>query len=186
MKRFGDRIDITAIPAGALWVTDGHTNLQPGFQSYTPGVAFGVRLTSYIAVEAETAWAISQRQELNFDGQDVGSFKTPTLFGYTGNVIVNALPSDRKVVPYAVGGIGGMFLSQRVDLGIDDGSNFFIGDVGGGAKIMFGKLGIRGDYRFLALRAQEDDQSFVGERTRYGHRAYVGLVIAPGRSTSGS
>jgi hypothetical protein len=183
---FGDRLDITAIPAGALWVRDGDTSAQPGFQSYVPGGALNVRLTRYISVEGEGAFAIGTRQAFVFDGQEEGRFKTPTLFGYTGSVLVNAVPYDKKFVPYGVAGIGGMFMSSRRELGINDGSNFFIGEFGGGAKVMFGKWGVRGDYRFFGLRAQNADASFVGEKTRFANRVYAGLVIAPGRESSGS
>lgn len=183
---FGDRLDITAIPAGGLWVRDGKTRAQPGFQSYVPGGALNVRLTRYVSVEGEGAFAIGTRQAFVFDGQEEGRFKTPTLFGYTGSVLVNAVPDERKIVPYGVAGIGGMFMSSRRELGIDDGSNFFISEFGGGAKVMFGKWGVRGDYRFFALRAQNDDVAFVGDKTRYANRVYAGLVIAPGRDSSGS
>jgi hypothetical protein len=183
---FGDRIDITAIPAGGLWVRDGKTSAQPGFQSYVPGGALNIKLTRYVSVEGEGAFAVGTRQAFVFDGQEEGRFKTPTLFGYTGSVLVNAVSDERKIVPYGAAGIGGMFMSSRRELGIDDGSNFFISEVGGGAKVMFGKWGVRGDYRFFALRAQNDDVSFVGDKTRFANRFYAGLVIAPGRESSGS
>jgi hypothetical protein len=181
---FGDRIDITTIPAGALWVRSGKTSAQPSFQSYVPGAAVGVKLSQYIAVEGEAAWGIGSRQELKFDGSRDGFFKTPLLFGYSASVLVNAVPSDRMVVPYGVAGIGGMHLSSREELGILNSSNFFIGEVGAGVKVMFGKWGVRGDYRFLSLRAQEEDTSFVGPQTRFGNRIYAGVVVAPGRHSS--
>jgi hypothetical protein len=185
IDRFADRLDITGIPAGALWVTSGKTSAQPKFQSYAPGAALGIKLTDYIGVEGEAVWGIGTRQALDFKGADEGRFKTPTLFGYTVSGIVNALPSDRKIVPYGAVGLGGMFLSSREELGIGNSRNFFTGEVGGGAKVMFGKWGVRGDYRFLAVRADEHDTSFVGPNTRYAHRLYAGVVVAPGRDTSG-
>src|SRR5262245_12325754 len=62
-KRFS-RLDITGIPAGALWIREGDTAAQPHFDSYVPGAAVGVKLTNYLDVEGETAWGVGRSQEL--------------------------------------------------------------------------------------------------------------------------
>ena len=179
-ERFS-RLDITGIPAGALWVREGDTAAQPRFDSYVPGAAVGVKLTNYLDVEGETAWGIGRRQELKFEDESLGQFKTPTLFGYSGNLVVNLLPSQHRFIPYALGGLGGLHVSRRDDLAVND-DNFLTGDVGGGVKVMWGQIGVRGDYRFLAMHGKDSETSpFVGTDTRYGNRIYAGVVYAPGR-----
>ena len=186
MKRFTERINITAIPVGMVFVREGDTALQPGFNNYVPGAAFAVKLTDRVDVEGELAWGIGRTQDLKFHSEDVGKFKSPDLFGYNGNVLVNLVPSDHMFVPYAIGGIGGMRVSTREELGIDTSENFFTGDFGGGAKVMWGPIGIRGDYRFFAVHTNSGDAPFLGDTTRYGQRIYAGVVIAPGRHKSSS
>ena len=185
-KRFTERVNITAIPSGVVFVRQGDTALQPGFNNYVPGAAVAVKLTDRIDVEGELAWGIGRTQDLKFHSEDVGTFKSPDLFGCNGNVLVNLVPSDHMFVPYAIGGIGGMHVSTREELGIDSSENFLTGDFGGGAKVMWGPIGIRGDYRFFAVRTNNGDAPFLGDATRYGHRIYAGVVIAPGRHKTSS
>jgi hypothetical protein len=40
-----------------------------------------------------------------------------------------------------------------------------------------GRWGLRGDYRFTAVRSRDDAPAFFGQNTRYGHRIYVGVLI---------
>jgi hypothetical protein len=40
-----------------------------------------------------------------------------------------------------------------------------------------GRWGLRGDYRFIAVHADDQAPSFFGRETRYGHRIYGGVVI---------
>src|SRR5882672_7602204 len=59
------------------------------------------------------------------------------------------------------------------------GGTFLTGNVGGGVKWYASndRWGLRGDYRFTAVRDKDDAPSFFGRDTRYGHRAYGGLII---------
>ena len=181
-----ERITITAIPMRRLFVLKGQTMMQPAFNSYGPGGAVGIKLTDWVGVEGELAWTVSKTQNLRFEGRDLGVFKTPGLFGYSGNVIVNLISGDRIVVPYVTVGVGGVHASAREELGLMSSENFLAHDAGAGAKVMWGPIGVRGDYRFFTLRTESDDRSFLGGGTRHGHRIYCGLVIAPGRHRVGS
>jgi hypothetical protein len=95
----------------------------------------------------------------------------------TGNVIVK-LPGH-AVVPYVTGGAGGLTLYERERLGIFNSDTFLTGNVGGGAKWYApnGRWGIRGDYRFQAVRSKDDAPEFFGQETRYGHRVYGSVMI---------
>ena len=177
------RFDITAIPLGALWVRSGDTDAEAPFDNYSPGAAVAMRLTHNLNVEGETAWGVGRTQNLKFGDGTEARFKTPNMFGYSGNVMLNLLPIERRIVPYAIGGIGGLHVSSRDDLGVDS-SNFLTGDIGGGVKVMWHQFGIRGDYRFFAMHGNDDESSpFVGTDTRAGNRVYAGFVFAPGRQS---
>ena len=56
---------------------------------------------------------------------------------------------------------------------------FLTGNVGGDVKwyASNGRWGLRGDYRFTAVRDKDDAPSFFGRDTRYGHRVYGGLIV---------
>jgi hypothetical protein len=75
-------------------------------------------------------------------------------------------------VPYVTGGIGGLTMLQRASLGVNSAETFLTGDVGGGLKWYApnGRWGVRGDYRFIAVRSRDDAPAFFGQETRYGHR----------------
>ena len=68
---------------------------------------------------------------------------------------------------------------QRASLGINSTDTFLTGDVGGGLKwyATNGRWGVRGDYRFIAVRANDDAPAFFGQETRYGHRVYGAVTI---------
>ena len=97
---------------------------------------------------------------------------------YSGNVVISA-PTRSSLVPYAAGGIGGLTNLQQVNLGITSNETFLTGDVGGGLKwyAANGRWGLRGDYRFFAVRSNADAAAFFGQDTRYGHRVYGAFVI---------
>jgi hypothetical protein len=81
----------------------------------------------------------------------------------TGNLVVSA-PTRASIVPYVTGGVGGLTMFQRASLGINSTDTFLTGDVGGGLKwyATNGRWGVRGDYRFIAVRADDDAPTFFG------------------------
>jgi hypothetical protein len=68
---------------------------------------------------------------------------------------------------------------KRANLGINSTDTFLTGDVGGGLKWYAnnGRWGVRGDYRFIAVRANDTAPAFFGQETRYGHRVYGAVII---------
>ena len=84
-------------------------------------------------------------------------------------------------MPYITGGLGGLTMLERSGLGIDDPETFLTGNVGAGLKWFNGRWGLRGDYRFLAVRSKDDAPAFFGLENRYGHRVYGGILINTGR-----
>jgi hypothetical protein len=138
-----------------------------------------VNFNRYVGVEGEVSGALGIKQDLQFGGQR-STLKTPNALDYSGNLVLSAA-NRSSVVPYVIGGIGGLSLLDTASLGINQTETFLTGNVGGGVKWFNGRWGVRGDYRFVAVRSKDDAPGFFGQETRYGHRVYGGVLINAGR-----
>lgn len=182
-------LEVTIIPGGGMFFTGG-TN-SPSFGNYQIGVAPAYNFNRIVGVEGEIGGSIGiSDQNVLFTGPvncpslPVGtsvcglSGKAPNTLNYSGNLVVNA-PAGHSVVPYATGGIGGMTMFQRASLGVTSSQTFLTGNVGGGVKWYApnGRWGLRGDYRFIAVRSENSAPLFFGRDNRYGHRIYGAVII---------
>jgi hypothetical protein len=170
---------VTIIPGGGTFFTEGKDTNGPSFGSYDLGAGVEVGFNRYVGIEGEVSGALGVTQDLQFGGQ-TSNLKTPNLLNYTGNIVVST-PNRSSVVPYLTGGVGGVTLFDKASLGINDTETFLTGNVGGGLKWFGGRWGLRGDYRFIAVRSKDDAPSFFGQETRYGHRVYGGILVNTGR-----
>ena len=170
---------VTLIPAGGTFFTEGKDSNGPSFGNYDVGGAVAVNFNRYVGVEAEVSGALGVSQNLQFAGVTADR-RTPHLVNYSGNLVVSA-PNPSSVVPHIIGGIGGLSLLEKADLGITGTETFLSGNVGGGVAWYAGRWGLRGDYRFTAVRSKDDAPDFFGRETRYGHRVYAGLILNAGR-----
>ena len=170
---------VTVIPGGATFFTEGKNTKGPSFGSYSLGAGVEFNFNRYIGVEGEVSGGLGVTQNLQFTGGTLNA-KTPDLINYSGNLVVSA-PNKTAVVPYVTGGIGGLSLFEKESLGIADTQTFFTSNVGGGVSWYAGRWGLRGDYRFIALKSKEDAPAFFGQETRYGHRVYGGVLLNVGR-----
>jgi hypothetical protein len=171
------RVDVTLYPSGHLLATDGKVEGQPGFRSNAPTAGVAVNLSSYIALEGEFTGAFGVTQDL----AALGSGKTPSMIGYSGNIVANLAPRH-MLQPYLAVGVGGMRMLARESLGVRHAENLETANAGGGLKIMFGQWGLRADYRFIGFGTTDDNaSSFIGSDVRHAHRISAGFIIAPGR-----
>ena len=171
---------ITIIPGGATFFTEGNTSKGPSFGNYDLGGAVAVNFNRFIAVEGEVSGALGITQDLALSG-GTSNLKTPNLLNYSGNVVLSA-PNHSSVVPYVTGGVGGVSVFEKQALGITGTQTFFTSNVGGGVNWYAGRWGgLRGDYRFVALKSKDDAPAFFGQETRYGHRVYGGVLLNVGR-----
>jgi len=168
-------VEVTVIPAGGTFFTS--KNGAPTFGDYTLGGTVTYNINRIVGIEGEVGGSVGIAQDLAFGGS-TSSLKTPNTVTYSGNLVLSA-PTHTSVVPYVTGGIGGLTLFDRPALGIVNTDSFLTGNVGGGVKWYApnGRWGIRGDYRFLALRGQDTGAAFLGQDNRYGHRVYGGIII---------
>jgi len=170
---------VTIIPAGGTFFTESKNSTGPSFGNYAVGGSVAVNLNRYVGVEGEVSGAIGVSQSLSFAGVTADR-TTPHILNYSGNVVLSA-PNRSAVVPYVTGGVGGLNLFETAGLGINDTESFLTGNVGGGVTWYAGRWGIRGDYRFIAVRSKDDAPAFFGTDTRYGHRVYAGLILNAGK-----
>ena len=170
---------VTIIPGGATFFTEGKDTKGPSFGNYGLGAGVTVNFNRFVGVEGEVSGALGVRQDLNFASGTTNE-KSPDLLNYSGNLVVSA-PNHTSVVPYVTGGIGGLTLFDKASLGIGTTETFLTGNLGGGVQWFNGRWGLRGDYRFIAVRSKDDAPSFFGGETRYGHRIYGGVLINVGR-----
>ena len=172
-------VQVTLIPGGATLFTEGKNSQGPSFGNYDLGAGLAVNFNRYIGIEGEVSGALGIAQDLQLGGA-TSNLKTPNLLNYSGNLVLYAA-NRSSVVPYVTGGIGGLSAFERPGLGINNTETFLTGNVGGGLNWYAGRWGLRGDYRFVAVRAKDDAPDFFGQETRYGHRVYGGVILNVGR-----
>jgi hypothetical protein len=170
---------VTIIPGGATFFTEGTEAKGPSFGNYDLGAGVTVNFNRFIGIEGEVSGALGITQDLTLPG-GTSNLRTPNLLNYSGNLVVSAA-NRTSVVPYVTGGIGGASVFQKESLGILDTQTFLTSNVGGGVNWYAGRWGLRGDYRFIALKSKDDAPAFFGQETRYGHRVYGGVLLNVGR-----
>jgi hypothetical protein len=169
-------VAVTIIPGGATFFTESSNAKGPSFGNYGLGGAVALNFNRWVGVEGEVSGDLGVTQDLQLSGV-TSNLKSPNLLNYSGNVIVHAA-NHTSITPYATGGIGGLTLFNNAALGISNTDTFLTGNVGGGVEwFSNGRWGLRGDYRFIAVRSKDDASSFFGQDTRYGHRIYGAVVI---------
>ncbi len=169
-------LEVTVIPGGATFFTAKGSS--PEFGNYTYGAAVTYNINRFVGVEGEVDGTAGIAQDLDFGAGVVTNSRTPNSVLYNGNVVLSA-PTGHSVVPFITGGVGGLTMYQRPELGVASTETFLTGNVGGGVKWYApnGRWGFRADYRFLAVRANDQAPAFFGQDTRYGHRIYGAVII---------
>ena len=170
---------VTIIPGGATFFTEGKDTKGPSFGNYNLGAGVTVNFNRFVGVEGEVSGALGITQDLTLAG-GTSNLKTPDLLNYSGNLVISA-PNRSSVVPYVTGGVGGLSVFEKQTLGITGTQTFFTSNVGGGLNWYAGRWGLRGDYRFIAIKSKDDAPAFFGQETRYGHRVYGGVLLNVGR-----
>jgi hypothetical protein len=171
------KVEITIIPGGWTHFTKATTTAEPSFGNYDLGGAVALNFNRMIGVEGEIGGSIGRTQSLIGFGAPTLKEKSPSMLGYSGNVVFNA--AGHQVVPFATAGIGGLTLYRRETLGVMSTQSYLVGNVGGGVKWFApnNRWGVRGDYRLEIVNSKTLASPFFGLATRYGNRIYGGIVI---------
>jgi hypothetical protein len=175
------RVEIGAFPGGGMFFTQSNDGNAPDFGNYALGGTFAYNVNRWVGVEGDGGGSLGVHQEFRLGQTQFRDQRSPNTWMYSGNVVLNALGSDRAVVPYATGGLGGLTLCPCAggkDLGIDNYETYFTGNVGGGVKwFSTHHVGVRADYRFFMVRNRDNAPLFFGTGTRHGHRVQAGLIF---------
>lgn len=172
-------VEVTYMPVGAAFFTSKGNS--PSFGNYGFGTSVTFNVNSYVGVEGELATMIATTSDLQF-GDLNHHTKSPNMLSYTGNVVYHPWGNrglGNGFHPYATGGVGGLTMFERPELGITDDVTFLAGNVGGGLKWYApnNRWGIRGDYRFIATESKDSAPAFFGRDSRYAHRVYGAVII---------
>src|SRR5262249_42091014 len=168
-------VEVTYMPAGGAFFMS--KNNSPSFGNYGFGTAVTWNVNSFIGVEGELGTMIATSSDLQF-GNVNSHIKAPNMLSYNGNVVVSPF-TGHAIVPYGTGGIGGLTMFERPELGVMDDVTFLTGNVGGGVKWYApnNRWGLRGDYRFMATDSKNSAPAFFGRDPRYAHRVYAAVII---------
>jgi hypothetical protein len=176
------RIEFGAFPVGAVVFTRSEHAQEPEFGNFALGATLTLRVNRWIGLEGEIGNAVGVHQRLALGSGSVDA-RSPNLYAYNANLVVNPLRAGTAIVPYIAGGVGGLTLEasdHAARLGISLGVTYLAGNAGGGTKWYFNdRWGVRADYRLLIVRAAAEAPEFFGKAgVRYGHRAYGGLLFS--------
>jgi hypothetical protein len=176
------RVEIAGFPTGGMFFRGISNDQEPKFENYALGAAFTYNVNPFIGVEGEFGNAVGVHQKITFGGTQLTDQRSPSMYAYTGNIVVNPFRNTRVVVPYATAGLGGSTLREKTDvhnLGVLDNTTYFAGNVGGGVKWFAHRyFGLRGDYRLLMVNDKATAPDFFGRHdVRYGHRVYGGILL---------
>jgi hypothetical protein len=168
------KLEITAIPAGVVHFSEKKKDALPSWGNYGIGAGLTYNINRFVGVEGEGGVNISRR-DLTFGS--LTPVKAPNTIGYNANLVVGA--GGHSVVPYATGGIGGLTMLKRAEVGVLNNQTFLTGNVGGGVKwyASGGRWGLRGDYRFFGVQSKLTAPAFFGQQVRYGNRVYGAVII---------
>jgi Outer membrane protein beta-barrel domain len=173
------RLEVGAFPGGVILFTD--SNNGNDFGNYALGASLTVNINRWIGIEGEGGGSIGVHQSFNVGSKAFVDRKTPNMWSYSGNIVVNPGGNDRALVPYVTGGLGGLTLcpcGEADILGITSYETYFMGNVGGGVKWFSTRhFGVRGDYRFFMVNGNDAPRHFFGVDNRYGHRVQAGLIF---------
>jgi opacity protein-like surface antigen len=182
------RVEVGGFPGGGTFFTKGSQSKgsEPSFKDYALGGSAMVNFNRRIGVEGEIGAGIGVNQTFDFSGGSIAGIKGPNTLAYNGNLVYNPGGSDRSLIPYVTGGLGGLTLFSRTELaplGLSEDKTYLSENVGGGLRWYANEhVGIRGDYRFIMVNGEDTAPSFFGlSQTRHGHRVYGGVLFTFGR-----
>ena len=176
------RIELGMFPGGGVFFNSSSNDAEPNFGNYAVGAGLTFNMNRWIGFEGEVGSAVGVKQGFTFNGTQYARQASPSMFAYTGNVVVHPIGNDRAFVPYAATGVGGLRLRKTDEvaaLGVTTPTNFLTGNVGGGVKWFAGNhWGARAEYRLIAVDRNLNAPEFFGRsEVRYAHRIYGGVLL---------
>jgi hypothetical protein len=174
-------VEIMAMPVGAMIFTQSPTGTSPRFGNYTLGGSITGNINHVLGLEGEAVWGRGLHENFKFNASDLVGQATPDMFNYSGSLIMSPIGDNHTLVPYVVGGFGGltMFSTSAVtNLGVTANQTFWLSNAGVGLKWWATRhVGLRGDYRFMHVWNDNTAPVFFGQENRNVHRVYLGVTF---------
>jgi outer membrane protein with beta-barrel domain len=175
------RFEVGAFPGGAMFLTASENGNGTDFANYAVGGSFTVNLNQWIGLEGEGGGAVGVHQDFTLGTTPFTNQRTPNMWSYGGNIVVSPAGNHRSIVPFVVGGLGGLTITPTGNgnaLGITNYDTYLTGNMGGGLKWFSTRhFGVRGDYRFFMVKNNDTAPLLFSNQNRYGHRVQAGLVF---------
>jgi hypothetical protein len=180
------RYEVGVFPGGGTLFTQGTTTAQSSFKNYALGGSATVNLSPYVGLEGEIGAGLGLKQTIDFNQLAVADLKSPNTLAYNGDVAIYPRGKDHAIVPYVIGGLGGLTMfarSELAPLALSTNATFLTENVGGGVKwFASNNWGAGADYRFIVVNHKSTaDPFFAGSANRYGHRISGRLLYTFGR-----
>lgn len=175
-----ERIEIgSAIFGGGMIFVPSADRSLDASRNYVLSAAVTTNLNPWIGLEGDIGVALGRSGAHKLYGV-TSNQRTPNVLMYSGNVILNPFRSDRSVVPYVSGGIGGLRTFDAIETstyGLPSSRSYLTGSVGGGVRwFPIRHTGFRADYRFIGI--DNDAPAAAARRiVRSAHRVYGALVL---------
>jgi hypothetical protein len=145
-------IDSALLGGGTLFIPSA----APRSVGYVFDVATNLNVSRRVGIEGDFAWAMSRTHTTGLSGLAPASVRTPNMLFYTGNVLFSPLGHGRSFIPYvelgggALSALGG---SPSDSFGLASDSTHLTANLGGGVRwFPMPHWGVRGDYRYIAIR----------------------------------
>lgn len=186
------KLELGGFPIGGTFFIGGDDNKEADFNVYTTGLNVTRYFSPAVAVEGELTISFGLAQDLQFNRTTVFHTQVPNVWSYFANIVFFPGGAKRRMPFYLTGGGGALSLQSRVPtrpLGYDVDTvgweTFTAENLGAGLKLFRDAApdwGFRVDYRYLIVNAKDDAPAFfASEKTRGGHRIYLGILYTAAR-----
>jgi hypothetical protein len=170
-------IDSALLGGGTLFIPSA----APRSIGYVFDAAANLNVSRRLGVEGDFAWAMSRQHTVGLTGVAPATVRSPNMLFDTANVIFSPLGHGRNFIPYAEFGVGALEVlggSPSDSFGLAPDSTHLIANIGGGARwFPIPHWGVRGDYRYIAVRNPAPPTGIGVVAVGHLQRVYGALVL---------
>jgi hypothetical protein len=170
-------IDSALLGGGTLFIPSA----APRSVGYVFDAALNMNVSRRFGIEGDFAWAMSRQHTVGLAGVAPATVRSPNMLFYTANIIISPLGHSRKFIPYVEFGGGALQVlggSASDSFGLAPDSAYLIANIGGGARwFPIPHWGVRGDYRYIAIRNANPPVGIGVVPVGHVQRLYGALVL---------
>jgi opacity protein-like surface antigen len=170
-------IDSALLGGGTLFVPSA----APRSIGYVFDAAANMNVSRRIGIEGDFAWGMSREHAVGLSGIMPATVRSPNMLFYTANVVFSPMGHTRKFIPYAEAGGGALSAlggSPSDSFGLAPDSTHLTANIGGGVRwFPIPHWGVRGDYRYVAIRNENPPAGIGVVPVGHVQRLYGALVL---------